>query len=408
MPSSRSRSRERGRSRSPRRRRSDRSREASRERRDVRLQELYVARMALDLARGHFSKGTWNGRRDSRSRSRRRRSQGFSQRSDGQSRDAPSSGGVSVGTGPLAYNRVPRQDEQRPQGGAPQAPASSAGSGVDRYGTREDWGAELLGKGPPVEDEPTRASPRGPGGKGQGVGTGVVDLDAWASDVSEQDRTRTGGEGEHVLQSCHGFADTGTCRFGQGCKFLHGDSPEEHMRAGAARDNHERRMHKEVDIHHVGTTLLFKDSKDNGQWKLLLRVTTTEDGRERLGWIKTQKRRGDGEEEDALDERCKALVLLTKSMGEPAGTQVGQDSVHLGVVKEEYNFRRDFGHATANVHVYALGPDASALHGEILASLKQDVRFEDLVWYCRDSQRGPKAMEVCEMLSKAGWPVNVR
>ncbi len=236
----------------------------------------------------------------------------------------------------------------------------------------------------------------------------MVDLDAWASDVSEQERTRNVGDGEHALHSCHGYSDTGYCRFGQACKFLHGDSPEEHARAAAARDHHERRMLKEVDIHHVATTLAFKDAKDNGQWKLLLRVTASQDGREGLGWIKTQSHRGSGDEEDALNERCEALALLTKSMGEPAGTQVGQDSVHLGVVKEEYNFRRDHGHATANVHVYALSPDASALDGEILASLKEDVRFEDLVWYCRDSQGGPKAMEVCELLDKAGWPVNRR
>ncbi len=358
--------------------------------------------MALDLARGQFSKGTWSAlppvrRRDSRSRSRRRR------RSRGeQSRDAPSSsGGASIGATLLAYNRVQRQEEQRPQGGAP---ASSAGSvGVDRYGTREDWGQEHLGKGPPVEDESARTDPRGPGGKGPSV----VDLDAWASDVSE-DRTRTGGEaGEHVPQSCHGFADKGTCRFGQGCKFLHGDAPGEAERARAARDHHERRMHKHVDLHHVGSTLLYKD-KDSGEWKLLLCVTTMDDGTERLGWIKQQKRRGDGEEEDALAERCRALTMLTDSMTDPVGTQVTQDAVHLGVVKEDYSFRRDYGHGTANVHTYALGPEASGVHGEALVgSLKQGIRLEDLVWYCRDGQRGPRAMEMCDMLAKAGWPVNV-
>ena len=165
-------------------------------------------------------------------------------------------------------------------------------------------------------------------------------------------------------------------------------------------------MQKRVDIHHVATTLAFKDAKDDGQWKLLLRVSASQDGREGLGWIKTQGHRGSGDEEDALKERCKALTLLQKALGEPAGTQVGQDGIHLGVVKEEYNFRRDNGHATAHIHVYALSPEASALDGEILASLKEDVRFVDLVWYCKDNQRGPKAMEVCDMLDNAGWPVN--
>ena len=234
----------------------------------------------------------------------------------------------------------------------------------------------------------------------------MVDLDAWASDVSE-DRTRTGGEaGEQVPQLCHGFADNGTCRWGQGCKFLHGDAPGEAERARAARDHHERRMHKEVDLHHVGSTLLYKD-KDSGEWKLLLRVSTLEDGTERLGWIKQQRHRGDDGEEDALAERCRALTMLNNISG--VDTQVTQDAVHLGVAKEDYSFRRTYGHGTANVHVYALGPEASEVHGEALVgSLKQGVRLEDLVWYCRDDQRGPRAMEMCDMLAAAGWPVNVR
>ena len=212
------------------------------------------------------------------------------------------------------------------------------------------------------------------------------------------DKDAFGGEGSWVnIGECHHFHRTGKCAY-EHCKFIHGGSVADRLRALHAR---QRDTRSQGVVHWVGCTVVRFDVP-TATWKITLRGQPDRHYGS-LGWLKTRGRSVPHPIPIAVrdKERQVALELIGREHGVWARNGLRDHGRFLGMHFEEYRFGVNLDtRGSCSVYAFAEVPNAGAKEKDYHMGV-------DMHWFKLDDfHEHPKRGRTAEWISEQILPLH--